>query len=180
MGMVMDRFWGKRLAAFCVAVGLSFSAQAQQDTSSILSRLLQCQLAHRELDAFTGRIAAGDLADFTQSDAGVGAALMLWKTRTSTTAWGESSSLVHVSGRQEMLLAIPVPIGEEMARGMSIAKRIGGMSSRWNAEAMEREHRWKGLNLYRTLPDNRHIRLIVDLSYSPGWVTVGCTYGEMS
>ncbi|WP_423177833.1 MULTISPECIES: hypothetical protein [unclassified Stenotrophomonas] len=180
VAVMFNEVWGAQAAVLCVAMGLSCPAQAQQDVSPTLSRLLQCQLTHQELDNFTDRIAAGDLTDFSQSKERNGASLMLWEARTPVMAWGESSTLVHVSGVQEMLLAIPVPVGEEMVRGRSIANHIGGMSSRWDAEAMERVYGWKGLNLYKTLPGDRHVRMIVDLSYSPGWVTVGCTYGEMS
>lgn len=119
----------RRAAVLCVAMGLSFPTQAQQDVSSTLSRLLQCQLTHQELDNFTDRIAAGDLTDFSQSKKGNGAALMLWEARAPVMAWGESSTLVHVSGVQEMLLAIPVPVGEEMERGDPL-RTISGVCHR--------------------------------------------------
>lgn len=44
---------------------------------------------------------------------------------------------------------------------------------------MEETYGWKGMDYRKPLGGNRTARVLVDLSYSPGWVTVGCAYSDI-
>jgi hypothetical protein len=62
--------------------------------------------------------------------------------------------------------------------GEALAKRIGGMSPRPDLAAMIETYGWKGLDYRKVLPGEKTVRVLVDVSYAPGWVTVGCGYGD--
>ncbi|MFG6108652.1 hypothetical protein [Stenotrophomonas nematodicola] len=172
-----------KTTTLCALLGLlaPAAAIAQDSTASTLSRLLECKLTAAEVAAFTDRINAEDVQDFAHagSDASGDAALSLWKSDAPVTAWGETSDLVHLSSTTEMLLAFKVTPGQELARGKAIVDRIGGMAPRPDQAAMEATYGWKGMDFRKPLSDNRNVRVLVDLSYSPGWVTVGCAYGDI-
>ncbi|MCC7635392.1 hypothetical protein [Stenotrophomonas rhizophila] len=154
-------------------------AQAQGSTAATLSRLLECKLTAAEVAGFVEAINAEQVSDFAHGDAGGDSALSLWKSDAPVTAWGETSTLVNMSSTTEMHLALQVPQGQELTRGKAIVDRIGGMSPRPDQAAMEATYGWKGMDFRKSLPDNRNARVLVDLSYSPGWVIVGCSYGDI-
>lgn len=172
-----------KTTTLCALLGLlaPTAAMAQDNSGTTLSRLLECRLTAAQVAAFTDAINAEEVTDFAHagSDASGDAALSLWKSDAPITAWGETSSLVHLSSTTEMLLALQVPPGQELVRGKAIVDRIGGMSPRPDQAAMEATYGWKGMDYRKALSDNRNVRVLVDLSYSPGWVTVGCAYGDI-
>jgi len=172
-----------KTTTLCALLGLlaPAAASAQDSTAATLSRLIECKLSANDVAAFTDRINAEEITDFAHagSDVSGDAALSLWKSDAPITAWGERSDLVHLSSTTEMLLAFKVTPGQEMTRGKAIVDRIGGMTPRPDQAAMEETYGWKGMDYRKALSGNRNARVLVDLSYSPGWVTVGCAYGDI-
>lgn len=171
-----------KTTTLCALLGLlAPTAAMAQDSTATLSRLLECKLTADQVAAFTDSINAEEVTDFAHagSAASGDAALSLWKSDAPITAWGETSDLVHLSSTTEMLLAFKVAPGQELSRGKTIVDRIGGMSPRPDQAAMEETYGWKGMDYRKPLGGNRTARVLVDLSYSPGWVTVGCAYSDI-
>ncbi|ACF50437.1 hypothetical protein D7U98_11795 [Stenotrophomonas maltophilia] len=167
------------IAAALLALSAPALTQAQESTASTLSRLIECKLSAEEVSSFVERINAEQVQDFVHSEVGGDSALILWNSETPVRAWGETSDLVNMSSTTEMHLAFRVPLGEELAHGRKIVDRIGGMSARPDQAAMEATYGWKGMDYRKALSNNRNVRVLVDLSYSPGWVAVGCSYGDI-
>lgn len=170
-----------RTVVACALLALLFpvAASAQDSTASTLSRLLECKLSAAQVADFVARINAEEVSDFAHTDAAGDSALSLWKSEKPISAWGETSDLVNMSSTTEMHLAFKVPQGQELSRGKAIVDRIGGMSPRPDQAAMEETYGWKGMDYRKALGEDRNARVLVDLSYSPGWVIVGCSYGDI-
>ncbi|MGO1000077.1 hypothetical protein [Lysobacter sp. CA196] len=153
-------------------------AAAQDATAKRVADFIECKLSLEQVNAFGDEINAEQVKGLAQSDDGGDAALMLWKSAQPLSAWGEKSSYVNFPSRQEMHLAYKVPAGQELKLGEALAKRIGGMSPRPDLAAMIETYDWKGLDYRKVLPGEKTVRVLVDVSYAPGWVTVGCGYGD--
>jgi hypothetical protein len=153
-------------------------ASAQDATAKRVADFIECKLSLEQVEALGDEVNAGQVEGLAQSDDGGDAALMLWKSEQPLSAWGEQSSYVNYPSRQEMHLAYKVPAGQELKIGEALAKRIGGMSPRPDLAAMVETYGWKGLDYRKVLPGEKAVRVLVDVSYAPGWVTVGCGYGD--
>lgn len=175
----MSNYRNKILSFAALAVALAPAlASAQDATAKRVADFVECKLSMEQVNAFGDELNAEHIKGLAQTDDGGDAALMLWKSAQPLSAWGEKSSYVNFPSRQEMHLAYKVPAGQELKVGEALAKRIGGMSPRPDLAAMIETYDWKGLDYRKVLPGEKTVRVLVDVSYSPGWVTVGCGYGD--
>nr|WP_298097927.1 hypothetical protein [uncultured Shinella sp.] len=167
----------KQMACFVIAA-MPANAFAQPSTVKTLTDFVECKLSVAEVEQFGEKVNAGEVAGFAQSNDGGGAALMLWKSDQSLSAWGENSNYINFPNRQEMHLAYKVPEGQEIKIGEALAARIGGMQARPDLEDMKKTYGWEGMDSRKSLAADKTLRVLVDVTYAPGWVTVGCGYGD--
>ncbi len=170
----------RRIAALAIAcaAAMPLASLAQNDTAKALADFVECKLSAEQVAQFNQKLDAEEFAGFAQSDDGGSAALMLWKSAQPVSAWGEKSAYINFPSRKEMHLAYKVPEGQEIKVGEALAARIGGMKPRPDLEAMKETYGWKGMDSRKSLGADKTVRVLVDVSYAPGWVTVGCGYGD--
>ncbi|WP_156923779.1 hypothetical protein [Burkholderia sp. WSM2232] len=166
------------MCAVCsVAVAANAHAQSTADLRTIV-RFVECKLDARAIDRFVGRVDSGTVRGFTSQPPQEKAVDLAWETEKPIQAWGTLSNLVSMPSPRQMLLAVPVPVGDEVNVAKQWAARIGGMSEGAGTVSLRENANWRGVD-YRKAVGKKEIRLLVDQHESPGWILLGCGYDKL-